>query len=311
MFFVWSLVFFFIWDGSNARIFNNPVIETADNPDPGVVLYNGQYYAVTTTSENSVNLNKFPIYVSKDLQNWDLKGYVFDETNLPTWATNKSYWAPEMYIFGERQFRVYFTARDNQTQNTAVGVAHATNILGPYTALDEPLVRDTERDVLDATVVFETENSTHLLWKRGEWMYGAQLNSDGLSMATTEQHQILQNDLPWEGAIVEAPWVVKRNGTLYMFYSGSEYCTDKYAVGVAKSDSFLGPWIKKGDPILVSDDDFKGPGHCSVVKDIDGVSDVMVYHAYLAGEVCHPYPRLMMAQSVAWGPDGWPYMTKS
>ena len=30
--------------------FNNPVIPNENNPDPGVILYNGEYYLVSTSN---------------------------------------------------------------------------------------------------------------------------------------------------------------------------------------------------------------------------------------------------------------------
>jgi len=237
-----------------------------------------------------------------------MKWFLLCSIPLQVWATNTDYWAPEFHIINEGQFLVYFTSRDNTTKFMSIGVAYALDILGPYHALDRPLVRDTTQDVLDATVVYENSSSHYLIWKGRDWMYGAQLTKDGLSLANDEVALLFKNDLPWESYIIEGPWVIRRNDTYFMFYSGNEYCTEKYAVGVAKSKSVLSGWVKKGDPILTSGYDFKGTGHCSVVKDVDGVSDVMLYHAYAAGFVCNGNPRLMLAQSVSWDNDGWPYM---
>lgn len=55
---------------AQARRFNNPVINS-NNPDPGVLKLNGNYYAVTTTGNGD---NKFGIQVSNDLQNWQFAG---------------------------------------------------------------------------------------------------------------------------------------------------------------------------------------------------------------------------------------------
>jgi hypothetical protein len=50
---------------STAFAFNNPVIGNANVPDPGAILYEGEYYAITTT--NYGDASKFPIRKSKDL----------------------------------------------------------------------------------------------------------------------------------------------------------------------------------------------------------------------------------------------------
>ena len=41
---------------------------------------------------------------------------------------------------------------------------------------------------------------------------------------------LISNTLPWEGPLVEAPWLVVRNSTYYLFYSGNN--APSYAVGV-------------------------------------------------------------------------------
>lgn len=223
---------------ANGRIFQNPVVDKADCPDPGVVFYQGTYYAVTTT--NNDLSTKFPIRISKDLQDWSIARYVFNENNWPVWSTNIEYWAAEIHVLSDDQFRVYFTTRDAKTQRLAIGAAFASNILGPYHALDRPLVLDTTQDVLDSTLIND-DGVLYLVWKGSEWMYLRQLESDGLGFAAeSETFLIMRNDQAWEGAIIEGPWFIKRNGTFYMFYSGSEYCGDKYAVGVARSSTVLG-----------------------------------------------------------------------
>ncbi len=45
--------------------FNNPVIGDANVPDPGVIAYNGVYYAVT--SAGYFDDDNFPIHKSSDL----------------------------------------------------------------------------------------------------------------------------------------------------------------------------------------------------------------------------------------------------
>lgn len=84
-----------------AQRFQNPVIDGGDFPDPGVIFHEGAYYAVTTTNNDKVE--KYPIHMSTDLQNWKLVGYVFNETNFPVWSrVNDNFWAPEIHRIGNR-----------------------------------------------------------------------------------------------------------------------------------------------------------------------------------------------------------------
>ena len=76
-----------------------------------------------------------------------------------------------------------------------------------------------------------------------------------------------------------------------MFYSGNGYCSPGYAVGVARSSSALGPYLKKGDPILTTATEsglFVGPGHCSVIPTLDNKGWTILYHAWEKDSVCTP-----------------------
>ena len=48
----------------------------------------------------------------------------------------------------------------------------------------------------------------------------------------------------WEGQLVEAPVMVKRDGTYLVFYSANDYGSDQYAVGVASAPSITGPYVE-------------------------------------------------------------------
>jgi len=297
---------------AQCRQFFNPVLE--DNvPDPGVLKTNGVYYAVTTTNDG--NGNKFAIHMSQDLQNWGSAGFVFNDQTRPGWALrNDAFWAPELHQIGNR-FYVYFTARDAGNNALAVGVASSDNVLGPYRDVGYPLISNPGMGSIDATLI-RSADDIYLVWKddgnaigQPTWIWARRLNGDGLSFATDEQIGLFREDLPWEGNLVEGVWHVERNGMHYLFYSGNGYCGDSYAVGVARSNNALGPYEKRRDPILVSDNDFKGPGHCSVVRDMNDEDWVMVYHAWHRDRVCGNNPRVMLSKSIAWGGDGWPYIT--
>ena len=55
--------------------FNNPVIP-GDLADPTIISVDGKFFAACTSSEWAPH---YPIFMSTDLINWDLKGHVFDK----------------------------------------------------------------------------------------------------------------------------------------------------------------------------------------------------------------------------------------
>lgn len=47
---------------------------------------------------------------------------------------------------------------------------------------------------------------------------------------------LISNDQPWEGQVVEAPFMWQQDGRYYLFYSGNGYDTPHYGVGYAVAD---------------------------------------------------------------------------
>jgi arabinan endo-1,5-alpha-L-arabinosidase len=145
-------------------------------------------------------------------------------------------------------------------------------------------------------------------------IWAAKLSPDGNSFSSDSKPiELLRNTLPWEGPLIEGPWHIYRAPYHYIFYSGNGYGSPEYAIGVARSKDPLGPYEKYGDPIMRSNDAFKGPGHCSVVsKDDKNQEFVMVYHSWIKDHILDPkYGRYMLIDRVRWTNDSWPYFTSS
>jgi len=289
----------------SAQRFNNPVLEGADYPDPGVLYYNGTYYAVTT-SNNYSKVEKYPIHSSKDLQNWKFEGYIFDESNFPVWSrVDDDFWAPEIHIIQGR-FHIYFTARDVKSDLLAIGLATSNSVLGPYKPQQEAFLVVPGMWVVDSTVI-NHDGQLMLCWVGQRYIRVRNMTDDGMAFKDNNTVALFQPDLEWEADGTEGPWYLFRNGYHYIFYSGNDFCTDRYALGVARSSvSPAGPYEKHPTPFLWSNDIFKGPGHGSIVRDLDGKGYVYVHHGWKAGEVCQDYWRLMFSTTLFWGDDDWP-----
>ena len=81
---------------------------------------------------------------------------------------------------------------------------------------------------------------------------------------------------------LEGPFVRRRDGRYYLFYSGGSWLEPTYGVAYAVADHPLGPWTEPTDrpPLLRTvPGHVIGPGHNSVVAGPDS-TDVMVYHAW-------------------------------
>jgi arabinan endo-1,5-alpha-L-arabinosidase len=135
-------------------------------------------------------------------------------------------------------------------------------------------------------------------------------------------------DLVWPNGLdggfprlVEASWVIYREGFYYLFYSGDNCCGPdaEYGVMVARSESAMGPFETleqaKGVPhslILHKCDRWLAPGHNCIAVDKAGQMWI-IYHAI---DVNRPRQtqedeinsrRILMMDKVEWK-DGWPYV---
>lgn len=155
--------------------------------DPAVLRTDDGWWLVATSNDAP---DAFPILHSKDLEQWEPKGFIFPSGQEPSWtATGRNtadFWAPEMAKVGGQYWTVY-TAR--QTSNAlAIGLARAASPLGPWIDNGEPLVRGNPIDttglgfdpsqpvmsggVIDSHLFLDPKGERYLFWKddtNGVW----------------------------------------------------------------------------------------------------------------------------------------------
>ena len=129
-----------------------------------------------------------------------------------------------------------------------------------------------------------------------------------------------------EQLIVEGPWMMKRDGKYFLFYSSGWVSMSSYHVGVAVANSIDEEFVKSETPVIRSREiegeqcswlcgvlglgydqevrnetvRFDGPGHGSVVED-DAGDWWFVYAAWEGGHVnIWPPARLMMLDKIEW-----------
>ncbi len=269
--------------------FVNPVYSRA-LADPFILEHEGTYYAYGT---KAFEANQFETASSTDLVNWEslpsaLRG-------LPSWSPGKA-WAPEVFQIGEK-FVMYYTASAPELENPfgdpsqCITAAVGDSPAGPLVdESEEPLVCQPELGgSIDATYFKDTDGTQYLIWKNDgnccsipTRFYLQELSEDGLELTGEVTELGIRNDRSWEGAVIEAPTLLERDGTYYMFYSGGNFASAGYAVGYATADNVKGPYKDSPEnPILTSQPGQRaaGPGHQSIIADKDG--DLwMAYHAW-------------------------------
>lgn len=282
--------------------YQNPVIP-GDHPDPSIIRVGNDYWATATSSEWGP---EFPLLHSIDLVNWKLEGAVF--AHRPAWARG-NFWAPEISVFKGR-YHIYYVARKKDGP-LAVAVATADNPAGPYTDRG-PLVAQ-DAGSIDPVPFNDEKGNPYLIWKedgnsrRLPTIIWAQPLDESGTRLLGQPKELIRNDAGWEGAVVEGAFVVRRGEWFYLFYSGNGCCGTgcTYALGVARSHSLMGPWEKNpANPILAGNNDWRCPGHGSIVNDEQG-RYWLLYHAYAAASSVFT-GREGLLDEVKFGVNDWP-----
>ena len=266
----------------------NPVLGR-NFPDPDVLEVGGVYYAYATNG----NAQHVQLARSEDLVTWEvLRPGALPE--LPSWVIPGKTWAPEATEVAPGEYVLYPTTTNFRPTVQCIAAATASSPEGPFVVVGEEMLvcPEEEGGAIDAATFLDEDGTRYLLWKNDgnccgldTWLYIAPLAADGLGLAGMPT-RLVKQDLAWEGVLIEAPTLVKRDGVYVLLYSANDYGGAEYAIGYATADSPLGPYTKSPEPLLsteMTDGQFIGPGGQDVVPGPDG-SDRLVFHSWYGGQ---------------------------
>ncbi|PFG41490.1 glycosyl hydrolase family 43 [Isoptericola jiangsuensis] len=295
----------------------SPVVDE-DFPDPDVLLVDGVYHAYAT---NNV-AQKVQHRTSRNLKEWKAEpdaapgigeapgDWVGPCRTLPDGSVDYCVWAPEVSAV-EGGFALYYTARDAASGRQCIGLATSTSPDGPFVdTRGEPLVCPVELGgAIDAATVRDGDQ-LHLLWKTDgnccslpAILYAQPLSADGTTL-TGPPVELMRNDLPWQGAVVEAPAMVEHDGRFYLYFAANDYYGGRYRTGWAVADSVTGPFDVAEAELLTSEDfagEVVGPGGLDAFDDRHGRPTVM-FHGW---DDTFTY-RGVYTAALSYGPDGTP-----
>jgi hypothetical protein len=262
-----------------------------DFPDPSVILVGQTYFAYAT---NSVAGN-IQIIDSNDLVHWSAVGNALP--SLPAWATADYTWAPAVAMIGGA-FVLYYAVNVAGTADECISVATATQPAGPFhDKSTAPLeCQKSLGGSIDPASFIDTDGTSYLVWKSGgpgsSKIWSQQLDPSGTSFVPgSNPTSLLVPDQPWEAGTVEAPNLITTGGHYYLFYSGNDWNSSNYAVGVATCTGPLGPCTDASPhPILSSGPGVAGPGGEAVFADTAG-NFWIAFHAWVPGAVGSPNSR--------------------
>jgi xylan 1,4-beta-xylosidase len=307
-----SLALCWLLSASRAQVvYHNPVIP-GDHPDPTVLRVGDEYWAMVTTGGWAPH---FTILRSRDLVAWRTVGAVFQKK--PTWAKG-DFWAPEL-IEDRGTFYLYYTGRRDEGPTKkgtlCVAVATAAQPAGPYT--DHGPVVCQEIGSIDPFSLRDADGRRYLIWKEDgndrrqpTPIWAQQLTEDGLRVVGKRRELIRNDAATWEGIAVEGPYVLRRGGWYYLFYSGNACCgrACNYALGVARARTLLGRWEKDpANPIVGGNSAWQCPGHGDVVTTADG-REFLIYHSYRRSPDTFMIGREAVLDRIIWDERGWPHV---
>ena len=309
----------------------NPVLDQ-DFPDPSVLLApDGFYYAYATqTRLPSRQIVNMQVARSPDLVRWDHLGDCLPVK--PVWAaTSQRFWAP--HVVGDPampgRYLMYYSAQPNDPQaGLALAVATADSPAGPFHDVGAPLLPTPGPGFEHIDPMRYDDPATGRAWL----FYGSgfgplrarELARDGLSFAPGADTIVVLPAHPEDphsyGRLIEASWVIHRQGWYYLFYSGDNCCgaSAHYALLVARSRDLPGPYQTLGQAeggagaILEANDRWLAPGHHCLITDGAG-TDWLLYHAidrrqptFNAINAEQGYSRRVLLLDRLAYVDGWP-----
>jgi xylan 1,4-beta-xylosidase len=216
--------------------------------------HDGYYYLTGSTGDNIWDRNDgIELWRSKDLQNWDYRGVIWDIEREGTWQKQCRYlWAPEIHYIKGNYYIPYCMSGG---PNGGTGILKSTTgrAEGPYvnaTATDGRLTGG-----IDATLFVDDDGAVYFTWGRGSKIYRMKddlsgFADEGRDVAIEPESLARAREIgKQQGAAFEGASLFKRNGKYYLggavFIGGIDRATGRngrYSSAVMIADNIHGPY---------------------------------------------------------------------
>lgn len=294
--------------------YQNPITRdtTITMRDHAIIRVGNKWYATGTSLPVWTGPNPgVRLLESDDMINWKQHSMIIDASKLPPDCPyNGRFWAPEIhFIKGKYWLTVSsgkVTKEDPKGMAThSVWLFSSEKVTGPYNLVNGPLTPQYNNDA----TLFEDSDGQVYLYCSGNGLFQAKLDLEkGKIIGDLQRFRTARDSInpKWMWGGIEGPFVLKRDGVYYMFFST---WTRGYEVGLLKSRSPLGPWeLASQEPIfgtrkkvyrgelaeLAGDfEDSKDPycetGHNAIFEGPDGKLWTSCHYVFYEGQ---PFPSV-------------------
>ncbi|MCB0570260.1 MAG: arabinan endo-1,5-alpha-L-arabinosidase [Phaeodactylibacter sp.] len=306
--------------------------------DPSVLKEGNYFYSYSTdvafgeTAPPGIQIRR-----SKNLVQWQFVGWAFD--GLPQQGAGfiqqaggtpfTSLWAPYIMKVGS-EFRLYYSLSSPTPRLSVIGLAVASNPLGPWTerglAVTSTAGPSIQTNAIDPTVVV-TPSGSHWLYYGSAWdgIYALQLNpATGLAATNGDKGRRIAQRGFTGNAIngnIEGPEIIYQESLgKYFLFIAYDWLETKYNVRVGRADSPEGPFYDFNGKDLNEEEDnvpmilapyrfnnhsgWQGTAHCSVFSD-----GARYFMAHQGRPGANKYFMDMHVRKVFWTEDGWPVVS--
>jgi len=257
--------------------------------DPYVIRHNNKYYRCFSFGASSIGV----AYADTIDALRDAEPITVYTAPAGT-AYSKELWAPELHIIDGKCY-IYVACDDGENRNHRMYVLenNSDDPAAPYT-MHSQITDPTDKWAIDGTVM-PLGGKMYFIWSGWEGDVNVCQNLYIAEMADPftlcgERHLLSVPTFEWEkrGAsdtlplINEGPFAFKHNGKQYLTYSASGSWCEHYCIALLEltGDNPLkqNSWHKYPAPILCTNEQVKGAGHCSLLMDEDGTH--VFFHAW-------------------------------
>ncbi|PKY06390.1 Arabinanase/levansucrase/invertase [Aspergillus campestris IBT 28561] len=272
----------------------HPINVLDDFPDPGMVHFNGTWFAYGTDTGTGIANAHVPVATSDDFIVWRRKPGHDALPTLGGWEKAINHWGPDVIQRDDGKFVLYYSG-EHEAQNhhhcIGVAVSSSTDPVGPFYPESTPLACPQDPgSASDPSPFRDADGSLYIVYKENGHGGGCgtgkkrdsrvrillqELGPDGITPRGAAV-EILHNEKD-DGPVVEAPSIVRASyGRYFLFFSSHCYSSPYYDMKYASAETLRGPYTRARRALLKTGDfGLKAPGGATVSAN----GSRMVFHA--------------------------------